>query len=1267
MKKFIILLFIICTIPSFLFSKSSNISYNKTSTNDNIDFINVKREKDFIEIEIDFSRLPYQIVYNEKNEVSILMQQLGKNTNAGEPELPKTIFRVGMLPNVKRESIKLKILQQDITDLGAGYNITPVEAPKPALDGWNDQNYLNEGFKSGRDLSIYNRDNLFPYSPIIISPLSNIKDWIFVSIELWPFQYNPQKSTLKRIDYIKCRIDFELDKTNMKQYNTDDFLKNKFHEPWKGSYKNSLPRDGNGYVIITTNDIISNSYNINRFIECEEHCGYSVSVITEDDYGSLTGQPPDGTAEKIRQWLIENYLSLNIQYVLLIGDPDPDDPTDPNDHIGDIPMKMLYPRVGNGHYWSSYSSPSDYFYADLTGNWNHDGDDLFGEQRSSSEPVTPDPQIEENTFSIRWTGKINVTDQDGIRIAAYYDDGIKMWIDDLSGEPVINDWSDHLAGNDRYDILTPGLHDIKIEYYQNTSNSFFRLLKGPVGASWFSTIRGSELYYWDGSSYQQGGLNGEYYNDINITDYAFSRIDPNSSSDFFDFKWFSGDRGDGGVDFSPEVSVGRIPVYDNDYSQLDEILYKLTSYQYSPDTSWRTGVLLPMKPFDGNTPNYQLGEQVITELCEPNDFDYYRIYDEDYGCTPPPEATPCTQDNVLTAWQNPFALVTWATHGSSSGASSVLYSSSCPQLDDDKPAFVFQGSCNNGYPEDSNNLGYSLLKNGAVATVSASRVSWYGVGTSYVNPGDLYIHGFCYYYSKYVIENNSAGESINLVKNVSANSTSDTKWMNIFDFNLYGNPALTLTCSPCEDSIPPTTPILSLPSNTSTISGNNPTLIWQSSIDTLSGVDYYILQYADNQDFIDAISKNITDTTCMLINPLVNTTYYWKVKAVDLINNESSWSTIWGFIINTPPVINFPNNFKFNEDDSLSCNFTEYILDVNNPMEDLTLSWSGNSNIQIELNSWIITFSSSIENWNGPEDLTFYVNDGIDCISETITVYCISLNDSPYVLNPLLDFSFEEDTINSSINLNEVFDDVDLIYGDYLTFSNTGNNNIGVDIIEGIVTLTPEPDWFGSEMITFTATDDSAALSYDELEITIDNVNDAPTIDLPESFSFVEDSELIEDISSYINDVDEDSLEITVEGCTNTHATINGTFVTFSSDENWNGSEILTFTINDNKCKAIASDYIEVIVASKIFYINQNYPNPFNQLTTIYFNLPEPCNVEIQIFNIKGNLVDFVECGHQNFGINSFVWNARDMSSGIYFYKIIAGDYRKTQKCILIK
>jgi hypothetical protein len=89
------------------------------------------------------------------------------------------------------------------------------------------------------------------------------------------------------------------------------------------------------YFIITTNDIVANSDRLAAFIRLKQRFGYSVSVVTEDDYEGLIGQPPNGRAEKIRQWLINNYVPMD--YVLLIGNPDP--------AFDDIPMKMCWTRM----------------------------------------------------------------------------------------------------------------------------------------------------------------------------------------------------------------------------------------------------------------------------------------------------------------------------------------------------------------------------------------------------------------------------------------------------------------------------------------------------------------------------------------------------------------------------------------------------------------------------------------------------------------------------------------------------------------------------------------------------------------------------------------------------------------------------------------------------------------------------------------------------------------------------------------------------------
>ena len=57
------------------------------------------------------------------------------------------------------------------------------------------------------------------------------------------------------------------------------------------------------YVIITTNDIEANSQELQFFIKMKQKAGHSVLVITEDDFGGLTGQYPNDRADKIRKWL----------------------------------------------------------------------------------------------------------------------------------------------------------------------------------------------------------------------------------------------------------------------------------------------------------------------------------------------------------------------------------------------------------------------------------------------------------------------------------------------------------------------------------------------------------------------------------------------------------------------------------------------------------------------------------------------------------------------------------------------------------------------------------------------------------------------------------------------------------------------------------------------------------------------------------------------------------------------------------------------------
>ena len=85
-------------------------------------------------------------------------------------------------------------------------------------------------------------------------------------------------------------------------------------------------------------------------------------------------------------------------------------------------------------------------------------------------------------------------------------------------------------------------------------------------------------------------------------------------------------------------------------------------------------------------------------------------------------------------------------------------------------------------------------------------------------------------------------------------------------------------------------------------------------------------------------------------------------------------------------------------------------------------------------------------------------------------------------------------------------------------------------------------------------------------------------------------------------------------------------------------------------------------------YILYNiYPNPFNPVTNIIYGLSEYTIVQIVIFDLSGKQVELLVNEFQEAGYHSVDWNADNHPSGIYFVKMVTGDYVNTQKLMLIK
>jgi len=296
----------------------------------------------------------------------------------GYPDLPSKIIRIAIHPNALPDTIKVNNKEGKTINLGT-QNISKL----PSMQTWNKGKkliYDNE--------EIYSTNSYFPENYIEFLGFSQLRKWKIVNLKFTPFQYNPVTKNLRKIDSIEVSISYEksLSKSGYNKYLNDQVMDERAkgliinYQEAKKWYKISKKQKSPvcDYVIITTNEIKSKSNKLSDFQQNLYERGYKSRIITEDDFDHLTGQKPNERADKIRKWLQDNYIAIGIKYVLLIGNPDPVNFLEKDDTVGDIPMKMCWPYYDKEEDFT-YNTPTDYYYADLTGDWDLNGDSFFGQ------------------------------------------------------------------------------------------------------------------------------------------------------------------------------------------------------------------------------------------------------------------------------------------------------------------------------------------------------------------------------------------------------------------------------------------------------------------------------------------------------------------------------------------------------------------------------------------------------------------------------------------------------------------------------------------------------------------------------------------------------------------------------------------------------------------------------------------------------------------------------------------------------------------------
>jgi Secretion system C-terminal sorting domain/Beta-propeller repeat len=127
---------------------------------------------------------------------------------------------------------------------------------------------------------------------------------------------------------------------------------------------------------------------------------------------------------------------------------------------------------------------------------------------------------------------------------------------------------------------------------------------------------------------------------------------------------------------------------------------------------------------------------------------------------------------------------------------------------------------------------------------------------------------------------------------------------------------------------------------------------------------------------------------------------------------------------------------------------------------------------------------------------------------------------------------------------------------------------------------------------------------------------------------------------------------------------VTGAFIgTLSLGNNIISGSVFIAKISNNYL-GVANRQSEIL---NIFKLSQNYPNPFNPSTTINYSIPKESFVTIKVYDILGRMVNTLVNEQKAAGNYSVQFNGMNLSSGIYFYSMQAGDFVQTKKLVLMK
>ena len=622
----------------------------------------------------------------------------------GEPSLPLRRVRILLPEDAVKKSVKVVVENAVWENLPGTFDVAPGPPAATEINGkpvlfWGSKRKDQTPEPNGRFTDAYETD-AYTDGPVVRFSMQKYRQWNLATIHIAPVSLNPVRKTARILREATLRVKYTQDeslKTRNRPARADYFFKKiedrvlnpesraQFYDYAKRTGR--ADEEATSYLILVAPGIYNgteqaaNKAAIDSLWRYKAMVGHASSILVTD-----YGWSGDGLriANYFRNYLQTYYLDWGVEYLLLIGDPNPE--AAPEDFTG-IPMMMCNASNGNEiDYWT----PTDMCYAELSEDWNSDGDSVYGEWTFD----VSDQMCELSVGRIPYYG-----------VPADLQRIVRKLIDFQSG-----------CGAD--------------QVYRN---------RAIIAAS--ISNHGPQDNNNDGDSIDSG----DYFS-------AASRV--------FGDTWVEAMSGLASEsEYTVHTMLEKEGCYDDGQAYpLADCNYPLSKSNLRDLWQWGAGFVA------------WWGHGSETGV-------YRRIWasdaNGDHICQHPSETDERFDDDTY--------LQLWT-------------SGDCANLFDSMPSIVVQVSCLNGYPEQNTNLSYTLLRNGAAATLASSRVSWYLVAPWYPDCLEEWGDNASYAYGVYKGLNKgmTLGQALNDTRAEMGIGFMEASWMNMLGFNIYGDPEATL-------------------------------------------------------------------------------------------------------------------------------------------------------------------------------------------------------------------------------------------------------------------------------------------------------------------------------------------------------------------------------------------------------------------------------------------------------------------------------------------